>query len=766
MLRVGIRSKLLSTENISTRLITSTGALCYHTTVSSFSSVNRITSRILQRRNLSRSTASLKSASFFLPLSKVVTALQTDTSCHLCTQSTPHHQESSHLVGRNTLIKQSFMNHQHQKIYPVWIAGSKVCRSSVPTLSVSTTKPTTSTTSAAVAAFSSLANPPKRRPRQHEQHRHQNLLVSSTVIGKGNFKTASHYRPEVLCTFSHNMRNTISDRSFSSLPTGSSNRYRRPNGIGTASVTTGGSSSLTPVLVVLTTAFLLTIQQSSPSSRKVCSAEKMSTNSWSRLFSSGSSMTASAAPVDTTDSNNLHNQQDESSNNNIYPDDYNSCPYYGCIMRPVDVHYHTNEQMTKAFETLRNEKRKKLVTSDAMRLLINQHIATSESVTLTLIGYKGGSMQDQINQDRSIIVTPYTINQPIGDNISSVNNENVNNKAFVHCDRTLLGVFDGHAPLGEKVSEYSSSSLPDMLAKKLYEKSQNGTKSTATSNENTQQQLAQKYDEIAITKEALEETFVEIDKTAPAAQSGGCTATVILKQGKYIYIANAGDSRSFIITYRPSTNTSNVIAISREDKPSLPDERERVEKMGGQVYIPIRGTSRVVYHDPITGAPTGLAMSRSIGDWDAGRLGVIPNPLIQVLNIDNIVKEQLFNDSKSVLQKTSPIPIAKQQEAVVDAAGNVVNTDATSINSLDNDDVYVFAVCASDGMMDYLPPGEIAQVLGHSLYAEDGAHPVAATEHLILSAASLWYHSKQGRYRDDIVIAVTTLRKPKPVSKL
>jgi len=230
--------------------------------------------------------------------------------------------------------------------------------------------------------------------------------------------------------------------------------------------------------------------------------------------------------------------------------------------------------------------------------------ATDQHVTLTLIGYKGGPLDSQINQDRALVVAPYSIVKDDASDDTENHPPNTNStpeiEAFWKLDRTLVGAFDGHAPLGEKVSEYTVTELPKRLAHKLHSKA-------AASNP--------KLSEVELTKAALTETFIELDATAPADPSGGCTATVVLQQGHHIYLANAGDSRSFVVAYRPSTNHTAVVAITREDKPDLPDERARVEAAGGQVYIPARGTSRVVYHDATTGAPTGLAMSRSIGDW-------------------------------------------------------------------------------------------------------------------------------------------------------
>lgn len=278
------------------------------------------------------------------------------------------------------------------------------------------------------------------------------------------------------------------------------------------------------------------------------------------------------------------------------------------------------------------------------------------------------------------------------------------------------------------VSEFAATELPKMLASKLSA---------------SLKDCKDIEEEMDITTRILSETFVELDRAAPADPSGGCTATVVLQQGRKIYIANAGDSRSFIVTYRPSTGTSEIVYMTREDKPSLPDEKARVEEAGGQVYIPVRGTSRVVYNDPISGAPTGLAMSRSIGDWAAGKMGVIPDPIVHVLDIDTLVSTELYG-----------LNTARQYE--VDAKGGTKEAGDPE------DDVYVFAVSATDGMMDYLHEDEIARILAHALFEENGAHPISACEHLIFAAAQAWQQAKQGRYRDDIAIAVSELRRPTP----
>jgi len=353
-----------------------------------------------------------------------------------------------------------------------------------------------------------------------------------------------------------------------------------------------------------------------------------------------------------------------------------------------------DESIKDVLTDLRGKKRDDVSAEDLKGL---ETSGGKERGTLTLIGYKGGALESQINQDRSFCVSPYGI----GSKDTS--------------EDKILGVFDGHANLGEKVSQYAVTELPKLLASKLKEI------------DGEEQQV----------KDALVETFVEIDKTAPAEISGGCTASVILQHGQKLYFANAGDSTSFLVVYRATSKQAEVVYVTREDKPSLPDEKARVEEMGGQVYIPARGTSRVLYTDPETGMQSGLAMSRSLGDWEAGKLGVIPNPLVDVIDIPSLVEGQMGCNQ-------------------IEGDGEVfVDMECDS-----KDDVYIFAVSATDGMMDFATTEIVAQTVAISLYGEEGPHLLTALEQLIFMSAQGWQQSKGGRYRDDIAIAVSQIRIP------
>ena len=103
--------------------------------------------------------------------------------------------------------------------------------------------------------------------------------------------------------------------------------------------------------------------------------------------------------------------------------------------------------------------------------------------------------------------------------------------------------------------------------------------------------------------------------------SGSTVVLVHINPEKIISI-NCGDSRAILITKK-----NNIISLTRDHKPELPDERERIEASGGRIdKIYGMGPYRVWFKDEDI---PGLAMSRSIGDKLAHKVGVSDEPEIK-----------------------------------------------------------------------------------------------------------------------------------------
>jgi serine/threonine protein phosphatase PrpC len=343
-----------------------------------------------------------------------------------------------------------------------------------------------------------------------------------------------------------------------------------------------------------------------------------------------------------------------------------------------------------------------------------------------MTGFKGGDPNDQINQDRAFVISPFLMNEAGStDNASPMRTGSTSHDLHA---RRLLGVFDGHATWGEQVSEYCMTELPKLLARKLTQR---------LTDDLTEPQQEQ------IVVATLHESFLELDRTAPHGESGGCTASVMLQWGKKLYFANTGDSPTFLCVYHASSETTQVVYRTQDHKPCHPTERARVEAMGGKVWIPQGGgAARVLFTDPVTGDQTGIAVSRSIGDHDVGKYGVIADPTIDVIDLEDLIQEHTAKAKKASSGIMGMFSYGQKVEDSVD-------------------DVHIFAVSASDGMMDILYPQGIARFLASSLCQESGEHLLTACEKLVSAAADGWHRaSPDGRYRDDIAVSVCKLRTP------
>ena len=109
----------------------------------------------------------------------------------------------------------------------------------------------------------------------------------------------------------------------------------------------------------------------------------------------------------------------------------------------------------------------------------------------------------------------------------------------------------------------------------------------------------------------------------------GSTVVLIHINPEKIISINCGDSRAILIS-----KNKNIVELSRDHKPELPGERERIEASGGRVdKICGMGPFRVWFRDEDY---PGLAMSRSIGDKLAHKVGVSDIPEIKEFNISDM----------------------------------------------------------------------------------------------------------------------------------
>ena len=222
----------------------------------------------------------------------------------------------------------------------------------------------------------------------------------------------------------------------------------------------------------------------------------------------------------------------------------------------------------------------------------------------------------KINQDTLIILT------------------NINNIK----DFNLFGVLDGHGPDGHFVSEYISNYIPSQLVNHPEIKKLSDT-----------EKIYKKFKEknCEIITQIFKNADKELEKVTFNAAESGTTCCLVIHIGKHILCANTGDSRA-LITFDESKekdsknlNYLQVVPLSIDYKPELPEETARIIKSGGVVEQMADefglgvGPLRVWAKDEDY---PGLAMSRSIGDLKGKKVGVIHDPGIFEYDLNRTTK--------------------------------------------------------------------------------------------------------------------------------
>ncbi|MCQ2821339.1 MAG: protein phosphatase 2C domain-containing protein [archaeon] len=180
---------------------------------------------------------------------------------------------------------------------------------------------------------------------------------------------------------------------------------------------------------------------------------------------------------------------------------------------------------------------------------------------------------------------------------------------------SIFGIFDGHG--GKKCSEFLRDNLHIYLIQ-----NKNFPKNIETA--------------IKEAFHSLDEDFLKMegmDKDKNLNDNSGSCANVCIIAENICYIANVGDSRSFL-----SQKKGTIIKqLSTDHKPILKEESQRIKQNGGQIYK--SGPNQSIYRI----SPGNIAISRAFGNATCkiehlgGKPGVIiSTPQITKINLDEV----------------------------------------------------------------------------------------------------------------------------------
>ena len=198
-------------------------------------------------------------------------------------------------------------------------------------------------------------------------------------------------------------------------------------------------------------------------------------------------------------------------------------------------------------------------------------------------------------------------------------------------DFNIFSVLDGHGVNGHLVSRFVTKYFNSFF--------KNNKKMNASNNNEDSVYYRLKKNECDILKRAFRHAERDLGKKADIdANFSGTTCVMVFQVGEKILCANVGDSRAILVK-----DNNKIIPLSIDQKPNDPEESKRIKENGGEISQyeedgEKSGPYRVWQKGEVY---PGIAMSRSIGDFIASKLGVIPEP--------KFVEEKVDKDTKFIV---------------------------------------------------------------------------------------------------------------------
>ena len=197
----------------------------------------------------------------------------------------------------------------------------------------------------------------------------------------------------------------------------------------------------------------------------------------------------------------------------------------------------------------------------------------------------------------------------------------------------LFGVLDGHGPSGHFVSQFCR----DYFMRKTTE----FANQCKAENINTPEAIYNKLkaSNWSFIKEWYKKADLEMSKENKFDYNySGTTCNLVFQFNKFLVCSSVGDSRGILIYDNGDKKNLGIFELSHDHKPDLPQELQRILESGGVVdkltdeFGNKVGPNRV-FRAGLT--YPGLAMSRSLGDFQAKEVGVTTEPEISEFKVSH-----------------------------------------------------------------------------------------------------------------------------------
>ena len=203
----------------------------------------------------------------------------------------------------------------------------------------------------------------------------------------------------------------------------------------------------------------------------------------------------------------------------------------------------------------------------------------------------------------------------------------------------IFGIMDGHGLNGHLVSDYVKEQIKEIFT------NQKTFISKTTYGNLTEEEI---YKQLTKNNNSLiKKIFKKINKNLTYQRfdisNSGTTCNLLIHLNSFLICINIGDSRCIILKLLNSVKSNfEYEKMSFDHKPNIESEKKRIELLEGEIRQDknketneFEGPFRVYFRNEKF---PGIAISRSIGDFDAEKIGVICEPDINIKIMENSFK--------------------------------------------------------------------------------------------------------------------------------
>ena len=293
------------------------------------------------------------------------------------------------------------------------------------------------------------------------------------------------------------------------------------------------------------------------------------------------------------------------------------------------------------------------------KLILNYDFQSLDYETQTRTGEESGIKKEN-NQDASIILK----------HVCDIE------------DYDIYGIMDGHGSNGHLVSNFVMNKIKEYFNNpKIYKLNmQNKEKLETKMNYCYEIYEKLKHNNYELIKKFHKKTNDELYDQKFDVHFSGTTCVLVFKLGKKIICSNVGDSRAILVERNFSfdektneiMNKYDVIELSHDHKPNNKKERERIEKMGGEVEQEFENEKDEKSNLPFRvwkkGCDyPGLSLSRSLGDKIAEEIGVISEP--------DFIEAEINKNSKYIIMGSDGLFEYLSNNDIIEISKKYLNND-------------------------------------------------------------------------------------------